>query len=82
MNDLDISTDGVTVWVHDHTGYCIGRFGRMGIDIHRLPTDKGECLFCTHAAVTADDWVVFQQQMKLLHDVEVADSFTPRRFRG
>jgi len=47
-----------TVWVN--RGACIGRFGRMGIDIHREPEDAmalGECLLCTHKPTTKDDWL-------------------------
>jgi hypothetical protein len=34
MAAVQIGFDGVTVWVNGAGGYCLGRFGRMGIDVH------------------------------------------------
>lgn len=69
------------VWVNVAAG-CIGRFGRMGIDVHRAVDDPqyevaGECLHCTHGPVTEQDWTVFQEKMLELHGVEVPDRFKP-----
>ena len=54
MSAPEIRSDRTTVWVNSGvTGACIGRFGRMGIDIHKeiLPEqelDGTECLSCSH----------------------------------
>lgn len=78
----EILSDGVTVWVNSDKGYCLGRFGRMGIDVHRPPGDtKGECLYCTHAPVTARDWKMFKTQMKRHHNVVVTDQDKPLRLK-
>lgn len=34
MSDHEILTGANAVWVNDATGHCIGRFGRLGIDVH------------------------------------------------
>lgn len=82
---VQIDSDGITVWVNGGDGYCLGRFGRMGIDVHCSPFQsadgKGECLFCTHGPVNAQDWETFKQQMKTCHDVTVTDQYKPDRFR-
>lgn len=81
QTEYAIDSDGITVWVNG--AYCLGRFGRYGIDIHREPTrkDVGECLLCTHGEVTAEDWDVFVVKMRELHGVEVPEKHRPVRFR-
>lgn len=79
-----IDTDGITVWVNSAEGYCIGRFGRGGIDIHRAPDDQrshGECLHCTHEEVTAADWEIFKFEMRRHYGITVSDRYKPKRFR-
>lgn len=73
-----------TVWVNSDEG-CIGRFGKRGIDIHRLPSEqgqKGQCLSCTYGPTTVEDWHRFVEEMKELHGVEIKESLMPRRFRS
>lgn len=71
----------MTVWVNSAYGYCLGRFGRMGIDVHRPPDIKaGECLHCTHGPVTVEDWYVFVAKMKEHHGVTVLQRYMPKRF--
>lgn len=81
----EVSTDGRTVWVN--TAVCLGRFGPMGIDVHKDITEQmaktgTECLFCTHTPTTREDWELFRKKMKELHDVIVPQKYMPRRFRG
>lgn len=83
-SDHEITTDGITVWVASgENGHCLGRFGRMGIDVHQPPSDDSgrECLHCTHAPVTAKDWETFKAKMLEHHGVEVSDEYKPERFR-
>ena len=75
-----IDSDGTTVWVNDNTGYCIGRFGRMGIEIHANPESGNECLFCTHKQVDQDDWVLFAEKMFEFYQVVDLESHCPKRF--
>jgi hypothetical protein len=74
------------VWVNDENGCCIGRFGRMGVDVHRPITDpdyekKGECLVCTHGPVTRRDWATFVTAMRAGHGVTVPEEFQPAWLR-
>lgn len=78
----EIETDGITVWVNRE--WCLARFGKMGIDIHRSPDEakeKGQCLFCTHGPTTIEDWELFKQKMLELYGVEVSDEYKPDRFK-
>ena len=81
--DIQIDSDGTTVWVNGDGGYCLGRFGRMGIDVHCTPDNSNgkQCLFCTHEPVAAKDWETFKEQMKTCHNVTVTDQHKPDRFR-
>lgn len=77
-----VQSDGVTVWVNG-PAFCMGRFGRNGIDIHRAPGSQlelGECLFCTHAPTTEEDWETFKTKMNELYGVTVSDKHRPDRF--
>jgi hypothetical protein len=80
---FEISSDGRTVWVNGEAA-LLGRFGVMGIDIHR-PVDEqnslGECLHCTHGPTGLPDWEVFVIKMKEHFDIQVPDKFKPLRFR-
>lgn len=82
--DIDITSDGRTVWVNTSAG-CIGRFGKAGIDIHRSMNDqaaKGECLFCTHGPTTKQDWTTFVEKMNEFYGVLVGPEHMPDRFRN
>lgn len=64
------------LWVHDSTdGSTVGRFGRMGVDIHNSVTDqmngKPECLFCTHGKAGVEDWELFRKKAKELWDLNI-----------
>lgn len=56
------------VWVHASDGSTVGRFGRMGIDIHTSITEQmagsPECRLCTHAQVSEEDWSLFRSKAK------------------
>ncbi len=84
-DDYQITTDGTTVWVNHSQGYMIGRFGRMGVDIHRTLEDQittgSECLACTHGPVTVQDWELFVSGMQTHYGIAVTDHYRPVRFR-
>jgi len=87
MKTAGIESDGRTVWVAAAVdGSCIGRFGMMGIDIHRSMTDQiaglGECLLCTHGMTTVSDWETFTRGMRDLHGVVVPEGHMPKRLRA
>lgn len=81
-----IESDDRTVWVHASDGSCIGRFGWMGVDIHRPFEEQtagvGECLCCTHGPTGIEEWRLFVTEMKRHHDVDVSDRHMPQRLRG
>ena len=83
--DIDIRSDGKTVWVNAADGSCIGRFGRAGIDIHKTGSQQlageGECLFCTHEPTTEADYDLFTARMQQLYGVTVGPEHRPHSFK-
>jgi hypothetical protein len=77
----DITTDRITVWVNGPHG-LLGRFGRMGIDIHRPLLDTRSldehCLFCAHEETTEKDWNLFVTKMAEHFQIDVPAKFKPR----
>ena len=66
-------------WVNDSVGYCIGRFGRNGIDVH-MPAgnhSNTECLHCTHGPTSMADWLEFKRLMLTHYQVTVTDKDMP-----
>ena len=74
----EITTDGITVWINGEAA-LLGRFGVFGVDIHTQ--DMGECLQCTHALTTVDDWEDFRTGMEKHYGVVVPEKYKPVRFR-
>jgi hypothetical protein len=74
------------VWVNDATGHCIGRFGRLGIDVHHPVAVQlehgGQCQACTHGRTTEAEWQRFRQLMWEHHQVRVPDSARPGFLAG
>lgn len=81
----NITTDGKTVWVNSEDGSSIGRFGALGVDIHRSATEqldgKGECLLCTHGRTGPDEWKMFVEGMMSLYGITIAARYMPQRLR-
>lgn len=71
---IEIQSDGRTVWVH-RDGMTVGRFGRMGIDVHTA--DATACLDCTHGETGRADWEQFKGSMLRHHGISVADKHAP-----
>lgn len=78
---FEIFTDGRTVWINASDGSSVGRFGRMGIDIHTSADDQmngaPQCLACTHERTTVSDWHKFQVLMKQHFDIDIDVSLMP-----
>lgn len=76
-DQIQVSDDGGTVWVHSCTdGSTVGRFSkRFGIDVHRTMTDQmagGEqCLSCSHEPAGPEDWRRFVELMMVHHGVVI-----------
>ena len=61
--EIQVSSSRDVMWIHSSLGETVGRFGKMGIDIHNTIESqlKGEsqCLFCTHTKTNYKDWLLF-----------------------
>lgn len=83
--EVQYSQSRDVVWVHCSDGSTVGRFGKMGIDIHHSVTDqmKGqpECKLCTHGRVTQEAWDLFRFEAHAQWGVIVdPDAFDPKFF--
>ena len=81
MSDHEILTGSNAVWVNDQTGHCIGRFGRLGIDVHhpaeQALAEPSQCLACTHGPTGEGEWQRFRALMLEHHRVAVPDAARP-----
>ncbi len=73
MSKLEILTDGRTVWINREM--LLGRFSRMGIDVH----SQGRCIeeSCFPGPCYRSHWEQFKQLMKEHHGIIVADKYMP-----
>lgn len=81
--ELQLSELRNAIWIHASDGSTVGRFGRMGIDLHTTVTEqlagKPECRLCTHGRPTAADWALFREKALAWWGVDVPeDAFDPR----
>lgn len=81
--ELQLSDQRNCIWVHATDGSTVGRFGRMGIDLHNTVTDQmaglPECRLCTHGKPTVADWELFRERCFEWFGVDVpADAFDAR----
>jgi hypothetical protein len=77
---VEVTWDGVTVWVNT-AGASIGRFGRMGIDVHTA--DGAGCQHCTHAPTDNQEaWSEFVLDMAIFHGVTIPPEAMPERCRA
>ena len=75
-DQIQVSEDGSTVWIHAFDGSTVGRFSkRFGIDVHRTMTDQmaggKQCLSCSHEPAGPEDWRRFVELMKKHHEVTI-----------
>lgn len=72
---VQISACRQTVWIHSSDGSTVGRFGRMGVDLHNTVTEqmagKPQCRLCTHGEPTLADWVMFRERALAWWGVDV-----------
>lgn len=80
MMDYEVVYGSRAVWVNNAEG-CLGRFGKMGIDVHHTmqaqEAGEGQCLFCTHGPVIAADWPRFVTAMMQFHNIDLRDQPVP-----
>ncbi len=75
-HEVQVSSDGMTVWVHSSDGSTVGRFSvRFGMDVHRTVSEQlagaGQCLHCTHRPATPADWDQFVETLKRHHGISI-----------
>ncbi len=76
-----IISDGRTVWINSGTtGVAIGRFSKMGIDVHN--TDGDGCFHCVPGPCGQAEWDRFVFSMKEYHGVVVHERFKPEYLNG
>ncbi|MDD2139698.1 hypothetical protein NPS53_08930 [Pseudomonas putida] len=81
--ELQLSDARNAIWIHSSDGSTVGRFGRMGIDLHNTVTEMmagaPECRFCTHGKPTVADWELFRSRVLEWYGLDVpADAFDPK----
>jgi len=79
QDQVQVSADGSTVWVHALDGSTVGRFSkRFGLDVHTTVTQQMEgevqCLHCTHVPPSASDWKKFCELMRLHYGIQINES--------
>ena len=61
--EIEWSVQKDVVWVHASDGSTVGRFGKMGVDLHNTITEQmngaPECRLCTHGKPTIGEWEMF-----------------------
>lgn len=61
--EVQVSALRDTIWIHSSDGSTVGRFGRMGVDLHNTVSEmmRGapECRLCTHGKPSRADWDLF-----------------------
>lgn len=76
--EVEWSVNNDTVWIHSSDGSTVGRFGRMGIDLHNTVTDQlagmPECRLCTHRKPTIADWNLFREKALEWWNVDVPEN--------
>lgn len=70
--DVQLLTDGYTCWVNTEQGECIGRWGRLGVDVHLTIEQQRihgkQCLEC----VRGGSWELFCDAMQRHYGVEIS----------
>lgn len=73
MGTFELIDDGRTVWVN--TDICLGRFGRMGVDVHHDAAGQSQgkhCLDCFPRSSDAKaDWSRFRASMERHHGIRL-----------
>lgn len=81
---VEVMYDGRTVWINDG-GCCIGRFSKMGIDVHHGMTTQMRlgvsCLDCKAGPTTITDWRAFTASMLEHYGVAIEEKCMPTFLR-
>lgn len=85
--ELQLSSMRDAVWIHCSDGSTVGRFGKMGVDLHNSVVEqlKGatQCRLCTHGTPTQADWALFRAKANEWWGVCVPeDAFDVKYLKG
>ncbi len=72
---VQIRSDGRTVWVNSPE-QLLGRFSRMGIDVHVDGACAGDG--CKPGPCTVEHWDTFKREMLRVHQINVSDRYIPK----
>ena len=83
--ELQLSDSKSAVWIHSCVdGSTVGRFGRMGIDLHNTVTEQQagmpECRLCTHGQPSKEDWQLFRDKALEFWGVHVPENAFDERW--
>ena len=83
--EVIVSVLADTVWINGPDGSCVGRFGRLGIDLHTMADEQmngaSQCRLCTHSKPSPEDWALFREKAAEWWNIEIpADALDPHRF--
>jgi len=84
--EVEWSVTGDNVWIHASDGSTVGRFGRLGVDLHNTVTEQRngmpQCRLCTHEPATREHWKLFREKALEWWGVLVpADAFNQQFFK-
>jgi hypothetical protein len=72
------------VWIHASDGSTVGRFGKMGVDLHNTVTEQmqgaPECRLCTHGRPSVKEWDLFREKAAEWWGVSVPKKAFNRKF--
>ena len=80
VNNIDphvqVSECGNTIWIHAEDGTTVGRFSKVfGMDVHTCISNQldgaSQCLHCTHAKPSREDWLKFCELILLHYSVKL-----------
>lgn len=64
--ELQLSDSRDAVWIHSSDGSTVGRFGKMGVDLHNTVSEQmsgsPECRLCTHGRPSLAEWALFREK--------------------
>ena len=82
--EVEWSVINDAVWIHASDGSTVGRFGKMGVDLHTTATEqlkgKPQCRLCTHGRPSVEDWELFKNKAMEWWGVEVPDDAFNKKY--
>lgn len=80
-HNFEVLGDGRTVWVNSPVGICVGRFTKMGVDVHvdfEKQVQGEHCLDCfKHQGDFVTSWQRFVSSMNRHYGVSIPENLKP-----